>query len=278
MKRFFLVLLVFIFIPCFNIYGQALVFDAVLDTLLTKTGLEQATYFTQQLKDNIEQLDRLKNMVENAGNQAKMAAQNLESIKDIGSWDDFMDFYNRQLYLERQTAQAWDNMNVTIGKKQYHISDLGNIGAGMKDEYVDYWNKEFTEEQRREMWMGLGLTPANYAFVQPFRAKANEIVTRQLTSVGIQNEWYMRQMARNKEIRDKLAEDQHKEPEHKIGHKEVMMMVLESLLDTNKVLNDMAMNQAQEAEERAVDKALANPPKDPPTLGVWGVNGFEEIP
>jgi len=274
MKRFLFLLFV-VFLP---IHAYAQFFDAVIATTLQVSHAEQVIHYAQMVKDNIAQIEQFRLMLVNAGQQAQAAMQNLESIKDIGSWDDFMDFYNRQLYLERQTAQAWDNMNVTIGKKQYHISDLGNIGAGMKDEYVDYWNKEFTEEQRREMWMGLGLTPANYAYVQPFRAKANEIATRQLTSVGVQNEWYMRQMARNKEMRDKLAQDQHKDPEQKMGSKEVMMMVLESLLDTNKALNDMVMNQALEAEERAVDKALANPPKDPPTLGMWGVNGFEEIP
>jgi hypothetical protein len=41
-----------------------------------------------------------------------------------------MDFYNRQLYLERQTAEAWDKINIKIGQKEYHISQIEDIAHG----------------------------------------------------------------------------------------------------------------------------------------------------
>jgi len=143
MKRFLFVLLVFIFFPCVTVYGQVF-FDAVIAATLQASHAEQVIHYAQMVSDNIMQIEQFRQMIENTGKQMDMAVQNLASIKDIGSWDDFMDFYNRQLYLERQTMQAYDNMNVTIGKKQYHISEINNIGGAMKDEYIDYWNKEFT--------------------------------------------------------------------------------------------------------------------------------------
>ena len=272
MKRFFL--LVFIFLPCL-VHGQMLVFDAVVESLLASTHIDQMVQYGLMIQNGIDQIVQFEKMLQNTGTQAAQAAQNLLAAKDIRSWDDFKGWYNRQLYLERQAIETWDNMSVTIGNKQYALNDVYGIADGLKDNYIDYWNKEFTEEQRKEMWLSLGLTPANYAYVQPFRTKANEIMKQNLTAVGIQNDWYMRNMERNNERQKKLADDHLNLPENQMGAKEVLMMMLESLLETNKVMNDMAMNQAKEMEERAVKDALDNTPNNDPILSDYPENGFE---
>jgi len=55
------------------------------------------------------------------------------------------------------------------------------------------------------------------------------------------------------------------------------MMILESLLDTNKVMNDMAMAQAKEAERNAIKDKLADAPNDKPTIADWNKYAFEMI-
>jgi len=277
MKKFLLVLLVFIFLPHLSLHGQMAVADAALNTLMTGLGISQIIYYAQMVEDNITQITNTITQIEHMEEAAKRSVQNLASIKDIGSWDDFMDFYNRQLYLERQAAQAWDNTTVTIGKKKYHLTDIENIAYGTKDSYVDYWAKEFTPEQEREMWMTMGLTPANYAYVTPFRERAKELTREDFMAAKMQNEWYVRQMERNKAIRDKLAADQHKDTNDKLGAKEVTMMILETLLDTNKVMNDMAMNQAREAEKKANEEMLNKAPNDKPLIADWNKYAFEMI-
>jgi len=277
MKRFLSIFFVFIFIPFFNAWGQMATFDSALNALIAATGIDQMIYYGQQLADNIQQIAQFQIMIENFTTQAQRAVQNLASAKDIKSWDDFMGWYNRQLYLERKTAETFDNMNVTIGKKQYRLTDIEGMAYGFNDTYVNYWNKEFTEEQQREMWLGLGLTPANYAYVQPFRAKARELTKEGLTAVSIQNEWYMRNMQKNNERQKKLAEDQLKSTENKMGSKEITMMILESLLETNKVMNDIAMEQAKQRELKAVEDSLNNPPDKKPPISNWERNGFEPL-
>ena len=276
MKKFIFGLL--IFIPSLYAYGQVTaVFDAVLDTLLTASGLNQVIYYGQQLADNVQQITNTIAMIEHMKEQAERTVQNLASIKDIGSWDDFMGWYNRQLYLERQTAAIWDNTTVTIGKKQYHITDIESMKYASKDAYVDYWAKEFTPEQEREMWLNLGLTPANYAYVQPYREKASQLTKEGLTAVKMQNEWYVRQMERNKAIRDKLAAEQHKPTNEKMGANEINMMILESLLDTNKVMNDMAVNQTKDQERQAVQDKLNSAPRTNNPVSNWNKYAYEKI-
>jgi len=276
MKRFLFFLLVLITFPLL-IHSQALVFDAVLESLMAATHAENIIYYAQMVDQGFQEIEHFRYMVENTGKQIDMAVQNLKSIEDIKSWDDFMDWYNMQLYLERQAMETWDNMSVKIGKKDYKLTDVYGIAEGLKDTHIDYWNKEFTEEQRKEMWLGLGLTPANYAYVQPFRAKANEITKRNLTRVQIQNGTYMKNMEKNRDRQKKLAEDHLKSKENQLGSKELLMMTLESLLETNKALNDMAMNQAMEMEEKAVKEALDKAPKTDPPLANWRTDGFESF-
>jgi len=278
MKKFLLVFLVLVFIPFFNIFSQPMaVIDASLNSLMTTSSVAQYIHYAQMVADNIQQIAQFATMIENMVEQGQRAVQNLASAKDIRSWDDFMDFYNRQLYLERKTAQAFDNINVTIGKKQYHITDIEGMAYGFNKSYVDYWKKEFTPEQEREMWLQLGLTPSNYAYVKPFREKAREITKANLTAAGIQNEWYMRNMQNNKEKQDKLAADEGKDTKNKMGSKEITMMILESLLETNKVLNDIAMNQAIEREEKAVHQLLKQAPNDTPDMSNWSGDEFKKF-
>jgi len=181
MKKF-LILLVVIFIPCMMIHGQApmLVIDTTLNALMTALGIDQVIAFGQMLADNITQISNTVQLIETTKNNFELAMKNWETAVDIRNWDDFMDWYNRQLYLERKANEAYDNINVTIGKKKYHISQIEP--SAFDETYLQYWENEFTEEQRREMWMGLGLTPANYAYVQPYRKRASEITSTRLST------------------------------------------------------------------------------------------------
>jgi len=274
MKRFFLVLLVFIFLPCFNVYSQTLITAPILEGIVTASGIEQYLYFGQQLLDNVTQIANFVTMIENLGEQCKMAAQNLASARDISSWDDFMEWSNRQLYLEQQAISAFDSMTVTVGNKSYRLTDVYGIADGFTDTYVDYWNREFTEDQRREMWTNLGLTPSNYAYVQSFKAKAEALVKQDLTAPAIQNEWYVRNMQKNEARQKKLAEDQLKDDDDKMGAKEALMMIAESLIETNKVVNDLSMFMANKLEKEAVESALNVAPADSPPLSDWNGNVF----
>jgi len=277
MKKFLLVFTVLVFIPCLNVHGQMAVLDAVVDALLTSSNLQQYIYFGQQIADNVTQIAQFAEQIEIMKTSAERQIQNLASIKDIDSWDDFMDFYNRQLYLERKTGEAWDNTNVRIGKKDYHITDIYGMKDGVNETYVEYWGNEFTEEQRKEMWLELGLTPANYAYVQPFREQANKHIQEGLTAVGIQNDWYMRSMQKNRERKAALDADKNKKTEDKLGSKEITMMILDTLLDLNKVTNDVAVNQAKERERQATQDALASAPNSPAKIADWSNNGFGEL-
>ena len=266
------------FLLAANAHSQLLVVDTVVSAILSNSGVEQAVHYAQQAMEWVETAQRFEQQLNHWKFQINQAAQNIASARDIKGWDDFTNWYNRQLYLEKKTVETFDNLNVSIGGKNYKITDIEGIVYGAKDTYVDYWDREFTEEQRRAMWLNLGLTPSNYAYVQPFREKGRELSRAFLASSEIQNEWYVRNMERNNERQERLAEDKNLADEDKMGEKEVLMELLESSMENNKVLNDIAMNQTMQMEMQAVQFYLDQTPADSPSsLSEWPEDVFRPL-
>ena len=162
------------------------VIAALSDALLLETGISQVIYYAQSVANFTESLIQSVATVENLVRQVEMATNNLSRIGNVRSFDDFMDWYNRQLYLERRSVETFDSMGVTIGKKNYKITDVAGMANGMDDTFGSgFWDDEFTEEQNKEMWLGLGLISANYAYVQTWKAKERELAMKFLTSPTI---------------------------------------------------------------------------------------------
>ena len=279
MKKIIVLFFVVLLLPCFTVQSQMAVIDAALNSLMTISGIDQIIHYAQMVADNITQIQHMVQMVQNGRDQIERAMKNLSSAKDISSWSDFTSWYNRQLYLERRTMETFQNMNVSIGDKSYHLTDIEGIVSGYKDQTKEYWDNEFTEEQRRAMWINLGLTPSNYAFVQPFRAKALDIAREGLTQREVQNEYYTRQMERNKERLDRMARDNtlDNDDSDKMTEKELLMYILETLTESNKVTNDLAMQGAAILEKFAVDFYLDQTPVDKLAVSHWPEDGFTRL-
>jgi len=133
MKRF-IVLIFIILLSVVSAHGQMFVVDAGVNALLSYSAVEQAIRYAQILADNAQQIMQTYNMLQNLVHQTQMATQNLRTIGDISSWSDFMDFYNRQLYMERRVMETWDNTNVRIGNSTFHIADLESIAHGYRSQ------------------------------------------------------------------------------------------------------------------------------------------------
>jgi len=275
MKKFFLLLVVVSF-SWLKAYGQAaLVFDASLNAFMESSHIDQKVHYAQMVKDNVQQIMYLKDQLEQAAKTVQMTAQNLQSLKDVNNWDDFMNWYNRQLYYERMSIETVKGMNVNIGKKNYSIYDLEGMAQGFDDTYVSYWEDEFTEEQRREMWLGLGLTPSNYAYVQPYREKGRQIARELFTLSEIQNEKNNKASEANKKDLDDLKYDSTLPPDEQMGEKEVLQRVLQSSIRNGEVLEDIAAIEAKRAEADGIDRKLKEPLKQGTVLSKFPNNAWD---
>jgi len=270
MKKLFVLFFVVLLVPVLS-FGLTVmpVIDSSLNALIAGTWVEEAIYFAQMVANDVQQITHLATQVDYTIKSYEKAAKNLATIGDVKSWDDFWDWHNRQLYLERMSEDAFNNMNVTVGSKNYSIFDVEGIASGAREDYVDFWDKEFTEDQRREMWIGLGLTPANYAYVQTWQAREQELARLFLAGTAVQNAEYVKSMADANDKKIRLKIDKDKGENGEIDDKEMQAMQIELLIDIFKSLSDLNMSVALQNELTAVQMRLNDTPAEAPLLSDW---------
>jgi hypothetical protein len=230
-------------------------------------------------------------MVENASNtynqfqnllrMEQRALSNLRNVADVRSWDDLMDWYNRQLYLEKQAEERFLNMGVKIGSETYRLSDIEDIPGAVASgatEFLDTWNNGLSERQRRDMWLNLGLAPANYAYVQTWKAREQEIARNIMTKRAVINEENMAAMESNNQILARLEEDQSLPDDQRMGEKEMMGNTLKVMIDTNRAIRQLAYDIAEANEHAlAAERLEETPPNQADLSDRWNTSAFEQI-
>jgi hypothetical protein len=128
------------------------------------------------------------------------------------------------------------------------------------------------------MWLNLGLSSANYAYVQTWKTREKELAQKILTKKDVINEENMAAAERENEMLKALEEDAKKPEDQRMGDKAVAQMNLKVSMDTNKTLRDMAYDQAEAEELRLIEKRANNPPPNPPRLSeTYGQEMFGPI-
>jgi hypothetical protein len=253
----------------------------ILETISSNSFVEQVIYYAQSIGQMVQSGVNSYNQLQNMIKMSELAYQNLRGIVEIESWDDFMSWYNRQLYLERQVERRFSNMGMSIGGKTYKFSDMEdmkNVQGALKSTYVDYWDNEFTPEQRREMWTNLGLSPANYAYIQTWQEREKQLAALALTKLDVINEDNMAAAGQQNEINEQLKADQNKPDDQKLGEKDLAKLSLQVQMDTNKATRQMLYDQAEADARRVAAERLNDVPPNPPHLSdSWGKSFFSPI-
>lgn len=258
--------------------AQVAVTAPILESLMTVTHIDQLVYYAQSIAEMVQTGVNTYNQFQNLLRMEQMAINNLKGVANVKNIDDFMNWYNRQLYLERQAENKYKNLGVKIGGQNYRIAEIEDIPSAMKSGYIDYWDNEFSEAQRKEMWLNLGLSPSNYVYVQTWEAREKEIAKVILTKPEVINEENMQATERHAEIADSLKQDKLKPEDQKMGEKDLLSLNLEVQMDTNRVIRQMAYDQAQANELDLVQKRAAAAPPNPPGLSeMWGKELFGPV-
>jgi hypothetical protein len=278
MKRITIVLVSLVFSIGIRANAQAAVTAPILESIMTITHVDQLLYYAQSIAEMVQTGVNTYNQFQNLLRMEQMAINNLKGMASIKNMDDFMNWYNRQLYLEHQAENKFKNLGVKIGGRNYQIADIEDIPAAMKSEYVDYWDNEFSPAQRKEMWLNLGLSPANYMYVDAWAKREKELSRIILTKPEVINEENMQAIERHAEISESLKQDKLKPEEQKMGEKDLLSLNLEVQMDTNRAIRQMAYDQAQANELDLAQKRAATVPPNPPRLSeMWGKELFSPI-
>ena len=257
----------------------AVVTAPFLETIMEATHVDQMIYYAQSLYQTAESAVNAYNQFQNMLRMEKLAMDNLKSAANITSFDGFMDWYNRQLYLERQAENSFNRMGVKIGGTSYKLKDIDEIPARLESyDIADQWAAGLSESQRRQMWLNLGMTPANYTYVQTWEEKEKQLALTLLTKPETVNEDNKKAFERMKEIADILMNDKNKSDDAKLTEKSLLQLLIELQMDSNRAIREGNMDAAQ-ANEYLVsrDKQENAPPNTPDLSEMWGKELFGSI-
>jgi hypothetical protein len=250
----------------FRAEAQMIVADAAVATVLELTHIDQVAAYAQQLIQLVQSAENTYNQFQNMIRQEQMALKNLKGISDVKSWDDFMAWNNRQLYLERQAESKFQNLGVTVGGKKYSFREAEELADAMKYQYVDYWDRDFTEDQRREMWVNLGMTPSNFKYLKPWEVREKVLAHSIATKIETLSEERKKAAERDKEIIDKMVADGAKSETDKMGEKELSSYQLEVAIDTNMTIHNIAIDNAEAREKELMRQKQMDAPAPAPRL------------
>jgi hypothetical protein len=257
-----------------GLYAQFAVTAPVLESLMQWTHLDQVIYYAQAIEQQVQAATTAYNQFQNMVRAEQRALENLQGLGKIRNFDDFMSWYNRQLYLERQAESRFTNMGVKIGNTNYKLKDIDKIPDAANSQYVEYWNNEFTPEQRRDMWYNLGMTPTNYAYVQTWKAKEDEIGQILLGNSGIIDEENNAAEEQNKALYDQVMNED-------VGEKGVLQAIFQVLVDNNRAIRQSNADRARkDAYDLAKDKQQelpGNKPDEPLLSDWWGKSYYRPI-
>jgi hypothetical protein len=242
-------------LAAFPAAAQMAVTAPLLEGLFTAAQIENVAKYAMMVENMVETATNSYNQVQNLMRMEERVVKNLKGAKNIRSFDDFKNWYNRGLYLEKQAEDIFNSIGVQIGDKTYSLTDINEIPDALEEAFT--WDTEFSEKQVRDMWLWMGVSPANYAYIKTWREREQAAAKQILAARAIHEEERKAALEEQKEISDALKEDEFKDEDDKMGEKTLLEYSLRVQMDTNREMSNLA-DQTALANELALIQMKQN--------------------
>ena len=257
--------------------AQLVIAAPVLEGLVAATNIQNYLFYAQSIIELARSAVNTYNQLQLAIRSYERALQNMRNLREVTSFHDFMDWYNRQLFLERQTEARFRNMGVTVGGRRYSMAEVMDIPRDVHSTFRDVHAYGLTDAQRRNMWINLGLTPANYVYIRTWEAKQRDLAMGVLTRRQLRDEEAMRAAMREHEIALDINMQQFRSDDDLMSEKTLLGLIAEVLMGTNRAIRDMHRDQLEAAELELVNRQLENTPPNRSVLHGWNRQIFSSI-
>jgi len=271
MKRLWIIVLTAAMLPAAPRAEAQMVVElgAITQALMERTRIEQAIYYAQMVVQQVNAARNTYAQVQAMIRAEQRAFDNLRGITNVNSYGDFMAWYNRQLALEREADERYNSLGIQIGNSTYRIRDVRDIPNAMRTAYgAEYWESQFSPEQRREMWLNLGLTPSNYVYQSAWANREEELARRIMVRRGILHEDSQRAASRHAIMLEEAMMEE-------TGEKAILQASLDLLVDINHLIRQGLLEDAGWREHQLAQQRLNSIPPNPPMLSeAWGQELF----
>jgi hypothetical protein len=275
-----IILLVFAFVfylvfPM-QIYAGGAGTAAILAQQLIHYALDVG-YQAKELYESVQSTIHLYDQVQHWIRNEERYLKNLKSIMDVRSFNDFMGWFNRTLYIERESERIYNGMGIKIGGKNYGLTDIDEIPDAIRNEYVDRHWEDMTEEERYKVLTSLGLSPSNYFYIKTWQNRNEEIKKRFISAREMHADEFEEAAARNNAV---LAEysDAEREGDKEIDSNKIAMNSHSTQMQIEMVLRDLSLS-VNDLKDYITTRDQENKfiPNTPMQSVDWNYNPFQKI-
>ena len=217
MKRItFFIAFVFFFSSPYFVHAGGAAGAAIAESIFLQDMIQYAADLAiqgKQVYEMVESVLTAKEQLENIIASEKRAIKNLKSVLDVRSFGDFMNWFNRQIYLSQKAEASYSELGVSIGKNNIKLSEIDKIPDALRNTFHDPFDKDFTEEEKYQMYTQLGLSPSNYMYLKTWQVEGEDLTKRIMTYGGIFSEEAEEAAWRNREIMDKYMNSSEDSPD-----------------------------------------------------------------
>jgi len=279
MKKFFKFFVVALFVVCpLRVHAAGEIASTIVSAI--KGAVDSAGIIKVMNAIHAKEIIELMNTasdtaedLEHTIEATKRAWNNIQSIVDVRSVGDFMKWFNRQLYLEQEVEYRYNKVSVKVGKNSYKLHEIDEIPDALRNTFMDPREVDFTEEEKKQMWVSLGLAPSNYAYLKTWQERNDKIAKRIITYSDVLADEHEEAAARNQNIMGKYS-------------------VSSKTLDINEITKEAhitAMNTEMAIREQtrlmiemheynlSRDRMLDTPPNQPRRSDFWGEDPYGSI-
>jgi len=281
MKKFLKVLVVTLFVICpLRVHASGVIAAgaeaagalSIIGAIGESTALQIAEY-AHIIKNTYDTFENAVKQLEKLKAAEKRAIKNITSIVDIRSIDDFVNWQNRMSYLAREEEYYFNQMGVQIGKNKYDMTQIFDIPDALLNSFRDPFDGDYTEEEKRDMWIKLGLTPGNYNYMKTWEERNDKIAKRILTYSDILADEHEEAAIRNQNVMGKYTVSSED-----LDINEITKEAHITAMNTEMAIREQTRLMIEMHEyELSKDRMAATPPSPPKRSFFWDEDPFGSI-
>lgn len=242
---------------------------ALTQTLLQLSRMERVLYYGQMVAQQIQAARNTYEQVQAALRAEQRVFNNLRGIQSVNSYAELMAWYNRQLDVEQYRNHRFDSIRIRVGNTDHRLREIQNIPESISTVYGRaYWEREFTPEQREQMWRTMGLSAGSWAYQNTWANREEHFFERIMLRRGLMEEANQAADGTHADMTWEVMDEATQE-------KAILQSQYHMLLEINRLLREMMMSEAEWRELMIAQHQLANAPPEPLYLsGMWGQELF----
>ena len=243
------------------------------EAVFTRLQWVQSVYAQYQtMMNTFENLLTSQEQLRTMWERERRALENLRSIIDLRSVQDFITWNNRQHQLLRESRWHFNSMTTRVGNGIVQMENIMNIPRELSDSF-DPMARFFSSRRQDELFENYGLAPGNYAYLSAWDEIRERRSLQILTYSEIFHEEHEEAAARNRALLDRYANQRDD-----LHEQEVLMETHATLMNIEMLLREQNRLKIELAEHQLALDRMRNAPPTPTRLSTsYGEDPFRSI-